>query len=148
MRTIILLLLTPILFSCGSSGSRDENKTEPHTLETFWIQFTEAVKNNDRSKLAILCEFPMGGTLDDTDKRITQDQFFEDYYSSFFQEAEWRNLLLASTVNDLVEERGGVALYLVISDEFEGETYESGWVLYFREREDGWYRLAAMSFAG
>lgn len=142
---LTLLLFSLVISSCSSS----RNKADLEKLEKFWNRFTEAVRTNDTATLAALCEFPMGNTLEDVgEEAISRPEFFNYYYPTFFQDSEWRRMLLDAEIDDLAPEGKGRVLYLVTSSRAEGEVYESGLLMFFRRLEDGSYRLSAISYTG
>ena len=137
-----LLLSTALLLSC-SSGSNISRKQ----LESFWSQFKTAVETRDTATLLSLCEFPMGNTLEPGgEEAISRSEFLQHYYPTFFLNEEWRQKLLAATVDDLAPEGEGRILFLVTQNRAKEEVYESGLLFFFRRLENGGYKLSAMSY--
>jgi len=95
----ILTLTFGLLFSISSFGqAKNLNPTisfqDSILLSNFWADFTNAIKINDKDKLASLCEFPFycHPCIDDTSLKnndhiiikVTKKLFYESQYKVFF----------------------------------------------------------------
>jgi hypothetical protein len=110
----ILSVIFGLLFSICSYGQVSNlDRTISHQdsilLHNFWTDFNNAIKNNDKSKLATICEFPISCspcTNDTTLKindhnaiNVTKKLFYESQYKVFFNNPMRAEIIKQRTFN-------------------------------------------------